>query len=279
MQITIRPVATYAEFRACEQLQQLVWGDEFAVPLNLLVTVQRNGGLVLGAFAGDELVGFVFGFLARTADGRLKHASHMAAVRPDLRDSRIGERLKRAQREFALAQDLELMTWTFDPLLARNAHLNIHKLGAIARTYLRNVYGPEPELINGVLPSDRFQVEWWLVHTPVARPDPDLAQAAPVINPALDTPPVLPAEPVARLLIPRDFAALQRDDPAAAQAWRYHFRASAEAAFAAGYVVVDFTRLDHLVSQYLLVRSSVGAQASSATVAGSRISAGNRADA
>ncbi len=101
MHIDIRPIETYAEYRACEQLQKLVWGDEFVVPLNVLTTVQRNGGLVLGAFIGQELVGFVFGFLARTADGRLKHASHMAAVRPDLRDSRIGERLKRAQREFA----------------------------------------------------------------------------------------------------------------------------------------------------------------------------------
>lgn len=254
MQITIRPVATYAEYRACEQLQQLVWGDEFVVPLNLLVTVQRNGGLVLGAFAGDELVGFVFGFLARTADGRLKHASHMAAVRPDLRDARIGERLKRAQREFALAQDLELMTWTYDPLLARNAHLNIHKLGAICRTYLRNVYGPEPELVDGVLPSDRFQVEWWLVQSPVARPSAEQVAAAPLINPSLDAPPVIAGEPIARLRIPLDFSAVQQRDPSVAQAWRYHFRTCAEAVFAAGYVVVDFSRADHHHGQYTLVR-------------------------
>ncbi|WP_298401529.1 hypothetical protein [uncultured Chloroflexus sp.] len=254
MQITIRPVATYAEYQACEQLQQLVWGDEFVVPLNLLVTVQRNGGLVLGAFAGDELVGFVFGFLARTADGRLKHASHMAAVRPDLRDARIGERLKRAQREFALAQDLELMTWTYDPLLARNAHLNIHKLGAICRTYLRNVYGPEPELVDGTLPSDRFQVEWWLVQSPVARPSAEQVAAAPLINPSLDALPVIAGELVARLRIPLDFSAVQQRDPSAAQAWRYHFRACAEAAFAAGYVVVDFGRADHQHGQYTLVR-------------------------
>ncbi|MCS6888776.1 hypothetical protein [Chloroflexus sp.] len=257
MQITIRPVATYAEYRACEQLQQLVWGDEFVVPLNLLVTAQRNGGLVLGAFADDELVGFVFGLLARTADGRLKHASHMAAVRPDLRDARIGERLKRAQREFVLAQDIELMTWTYDPLLARNAHLNIRKLGAICRTYMRNVYGPEPELINGILPSDRFQVEWWLVQSPIARPPADQVATAPLINPSLDAPPAISREPVARLRIPLDFDAVQQHDPQAAQAWRYHIRACAEAAFAAGYVVVDFGRADSQYGEYTLVRPNV----------------------
>lgn len=250
MQIDIRPLTTYAEYRACEQLQQVVWGDEFVVPLNLLTTVQRNGGLVLGAFKGDELVGFVFGFLARTADGRLKHASHMAAVHPDLRDARIGEQLKRAQREFVLAQDLELMTWTFDPLLARNAHLNLHKLGAISRTYLRNVYGPEPELVDGILPSDRFQVEWWLLHSPFARPSADQVARSPLLNPTLDTPVQITHEPVVRLAIPADFAALQQHDPAIAQAWRYHFRAWAEAAFAAGYVVVDFVRTENY---YVLV--------------------------
>ncbi|MEF3273617.1 MAG: hypothetical protein K6356_04340 [Chloroflexus sp.] len=256
MQITIRPVATFAEYQACYQLQQAVWGTEFSVPVNLLVTVQRNGGLVLGAFAGDELVGFVFGFLARTADGRLKHASHMAAVRPDLRDSRIGERLKRAQREFVLAQDLELMTWTFDPLLARNAYLNLHKLGAICRTYMRNVYGPEPEQPDGKLPTDRFMVEWWLVQSPVARPPAEQVAQGPLINPSLDAPPVIPTEPVARLRIPLDFAAVQQHDPIAARAWRYHIRACAEAAFAAGFVAVDFMRVDQQYGQYTLVYHS-----------------------
>jgi predicted GNAT superfamily acetyltransferase len=254
MQITIRPIATYAEYLACEQLQRLVWGSDFTVPLNMLVTVQRNGGLVLGAFAGNELVGFVFGFLARTADGRLKHASHMAAVRPDLRDLRIGERLKRAQREFVRSQDLELITWTFDPLLARNAHLNIHKLGAICRTYMRNVYGPEPELIDGILPSDRFQVEWWIVQSPVDRPPTKHVATAPLINPSLDAPPAIGHEPTARLRIPLDFSAIQQHDPGAAQAWRYHFRACAEAAFAAGYVVVDFGRIDTTFGAYVLVK-------------------------
>ncbi|PMP74768.1 MAG: hypothetical protein C0184_14660 [Chloroflexus aggregans] len=256
MQITIRPIATYAEYLACEQLQRLVWGSDFTVPLNMLVTVQRNGGLVLGAFVGNELVGFVFGFLARTADGRLKHASHMAAVRPDLRDLRIGERLKQAQREFVRSQDLKLITWTFDPLLARNAHLNIHKLGAICRTYMRNVYGPEPELIDGILPSDRFQVEWWIVQSPVDRPPTEHVVTAPLINPSLDAPPAIGHEPTARLRIPLDFSAIQQHDPGAAQAWRYHFRACAEAAFAAGYVVVDFGRIDTTFGAYVLVKLS-----------------------
>ena len=158
----IRPVSEQAEYLATERLQSEVWNlpDVEIVPLHVLVTAAKNGGLLLGAFDGDRLAGFVFGFPGLTADGRLKHCSHMAGVHPDYRDQNLGYRLKLAQREVVLSQGIDLITWTFDPLEARNAWLNFHKLGAVCNTYLRNVYGDMRDGLNAGLPSDRLQVEW-----------------------------------------------------------------------------------------------------------------------
>ncbi|MCO5246341.1 MAG: hypothetical protein M9927_21435 [Anaerolineae bacterium] len=160
----IRPVSEQAEYLATERLQSEVWNlpDVEIVPLHVLVTAAKNGGLLLGAFDGDRLAGFVFGFPGLTADGRLKHCSHMAGVHPDYRDQNLGYRLKLAQREVVLSQGIDLITWTFDPLEARNAWLNFHKLGAVCNTYLRNVYGDMRDGLNAGLPSDRLQVEWWI---------------------------------------------------------------------------------------------------------------------
>ena len=162
--IVIRPLTTHAEIFAVEQLQRDAWGvpEVDVVPLHMLITPPRHGGLLLGAFDGDRLAGFVFGFLGLTADGRLKHCSHMAGVHPDYRDHGVGYHLKLAQRDHVLAQGLDLITWTFDPLETRNAWLNFHKLGVICHTYIRNLYGAMRATINAGPPSDRFEVEWWI---------------------------------------------------------------------------------------------------------------------
>ncbi len=124
-----------------------------------------------GAWAGERLAGFVFGFLgfheAETAR-RLKHCSHMLGVHPDFRSAGVGYALKTYQREHVLRQGLDLITWTYDPLLARNAQLNIAKLGAVCTTYLPNLYGAMRDGLNAGLPSDRFQVDWWIATPRVA---------------------------------------------------------------------------------------------------------------
>jgi predicted GNAT superfamily acetyltransferase len=261
MSIHIRPLAAYADYMACEAIQRAVWGEFGVVPHHLLLTAQKNGGLLLGAFdAGAPaapMVGFVFGFLARDARG-LKHASHMAAVLPAYRDARVGERLKWAQRDHALAQGLGRMTWTFDPLISRNARLNIRKLGAVCGTYFQNLYGPEPEDPQGDLPSDRFQVDWWLASPRVAerRAAPPAAgaaelRAAPLANPDPLAPAALPAAERLLIQIPADIEALKAADMPKARAWRYQVRALAQAAFAAGLAVTDYA-LDGAVGLYLL---------------------------
>jgi predicted GNAT superfamily acetyltransferase len=262
MSIQIRPIETFAEYLACEDLQHAVWGPFGATPQHVLVTAQKNGGLVLGAFdtaaPATPLIGFVFGFLGRTPQGYIKHCSHMAAVLPAYRDRNIGALLKLAQREHVAAQGIDLITWTYDPLLSRNARLNIRKLGAICRTYYRNVYGPDPET-PAELPSDRFQVEWWITGEHVAQrlaagaistPE-DVRAGSLVLNPTPTEPHAPLSGPRLLLQIPADIDALKAVDMATARAWRYQVRAAAEAAFAAGYVVTDYVR-DGEVGLYLL---------------------------
>ena len=171
--ISIKRLTTIQQFHQCEELQRRVWGmsDTDVVPLHLLLTVQKNGGLVLGAFdEGGRMIGCLFGFLgARDATAQqLKHCSHMMGVLEGWRGRGVGYQLKLAQREHALAQGLELVTWTYDPLESLNAALNIGKLGVVCRTYFRDLYGEMEDGLNVGLSSDRFQVEWWVASQRVA---------------------------------------------------------------------------------------------------------------
>jgi predicted GNAT superfamily acetyltransferase len=162
-EIVIRKCDALADMHACVALQKEVWGftDIELVPLRLFVVAEKIGGQVMGAFEGNDMIGFAFaipGF-------RNRHAflySHMLAVRKDHRNSGLGRRLKLFQREDAIARGFELMEWTFDPLEIKNAYLNIEKLGAIARRYNVNQYGITSSPLQGGLPTDRLVAEWWL---------------------------------------------------------------------------------------------------------------------
>jgi len=284
MTIEIRLIETLEEYRAAEQLQRDVWGLEEVevVPDHLLLTAQKNGGLVLGAFetppeGAEQLIGFVFGFVGLTPDGKAKHCSHLAAVARAYQSRNVGYHLKLAQREHVLAQGLDLATWTFDPLESRNARLNFHKLGATCRTYLRDLYGPMRDELNAGLLSDRFQVDWHVASGHVAnrlRGDwigPSLATlraaGVPILNPILpdkssaersrQNPPRPPQRtlPIAGewllIQIPVHFQAVKSADFELAIAWREHTRVLFETAFAAGYTVVDLL-FENEQSLYLL---------------------------
>ena len=264
MNVEIRPIRTQAEYRAVEQLQREVWGLEEVeiVPDHLLLTAQKNGGLVLGAFdasladKNEGLVGFVFGFAGLSPTGHVKHCSHMAAVMPAYQDQNLGYRLKLAQREHVLAQGLDLITWTFDPLESRNASLNFHKLGTLCRTYVRDLYGRMRDALNVALPSDRFEVESHIASSHVGdrikggvqRPSLSQWQAAgvPLLNRPLPGDPPRPTDTLRpfegeRLLIeiPAYFQTIKAIDMELARAWRLHTRALFEAAFNDAYVVTD----------------------------------------
>ena len=275
-----------SEMETVEELQRLVWpaSETEVVPVHVLVAAVHNGGLLVGAFGKapgkhkqDPLFGFVFGFpgLYSTPDGpRSKHYSHMLAVHPDHRDRGLGFSLKRAQWQMVRHQGLDRITWTFDPLASRNAHLNIGKLGAVCNTYRREFYGEMRDGLNAGLPSDRFDVDWWVNTKRVerrlsrrARLRLDLAHyfagGAEILNPSRRDGAgwprpaeavALPANsaetenqgantPLILLEIPADFLGMKSADPALALEWRLHTRWLFEGLFGRGYLVTDFVHL------------------------------------
>lgn len=269
--ISIRRLETFGEMEQAEDLQRAVWpGSETdVVPAHLLTTLAHNGGVVLGAFVPGQLVGLVVGFLGtdswtpdRVASARLKHCSHMLGVLPEYSGRQIGFRLKAAQREAVIEQGVRLVTWTYDPLLSRNAHLNIRRLGAVCRTYLQDVYGAMRDALNLGDASDRFQVDWWVTSPRVTsrmqgkRAPLDLAHflgaGAQKLNPAtlgssdLPQPSSSTASPegaLALVEIPPDYPNLRARDPGLGQAWREQTKAIFTQAFGAGYIVTDFVHL------------------------------------
>ncbi len=158
MTIAFRELRTAAELAAMPVLEARVWGDVDLVAVNLLVATISEGGMAIGAFDGDRLVGSVYGFA--THEPHVLH-SHYLAVDPDYRRTGLGVALKQHQREWCVANGRTAMRWTFDPLQLGNAHLNLRSLGAVGVQYHANLYGPMGG-INGGLPSDRLVVEWQL---------------------------------------------------------------------------------------------------------------------
>ncbi|OGO36221.1 MAG: hypothetical protein A2W35_10140 [Chloroflexi bacterium RBG_16_57_11] len=296
--ILLRILETPQEMSAVEELQRQVWpGDDTEiVPGHMLLAAAHNGGLVVGAYNAGEpedgvdheelewgaispeapLVGFVFGFpgLYTTPDGpRPKHCSHMLGVQPDHRDQGIGFKLKRAQWQMVRYQGLDRITWTYDPLLSRNAHLNVTRLGAVCNSYIEEAYGEMRDGLNAGLPSDRFQVDWWIRSQRVnrrlskrLRRQLDLAHylaaETTILNPSeigedgLPSPPAAfqlgeiknvhaeqEQQPLLLVEIPADFLRLKAASPALALEWRLHTRYLFETLFERGYLVTDFVHL------------------------------------
>lgn len=267
--LVIRPLAGLRERQACVALQERVWGVDFAdrVPASVLMIVQETGGVVSGAFNGDRLVGFVFG-ITGLQDGRGIHWSDMLAVDPDFRGRGIGYRLKLHQREQLVGSGVERVRWTFEPLEARNAHLNLRRLGATTSEYRRDVYGASASPLHAGIGTDRLVVDWAISSPRVERRLRDKDDRgvdawldAPVLNPptfagAVPHPGTGIGEPdrsFVRVAIPRDIQELKGEDPATAVAWRRNVRAALETAFREGYVAVDFLR-SGAVPTYVLER-------------------------
>jgi predicted GNAT superfamily acetyltransferase len=226
--IRIRDIDHVAEMRDVEELQKEVWGipDLDVVPLTQLVAAKEAGGVLIGAYDGESLVGFVYGFPSYEY-GKLAHHSHMLAVKPAYRNFDLGRQLKLAQRDRVVAQGVELISWTFDPLQSLNAHFNFNKLGVIADRYLMDFYGEEPASFLHQTGTDRLWVSWF-----VARERP------------------IAGEDQVAIEIPSDINALSLE---AALEWRAKTRQAFIEALAAGYIVTSFSR-DQSSGKYLLTK-------------------------
>jgi predicted GNAT superfamily acetyltransferase len=186
--IVIRECQGHDELEACVRLQVETWGYDQAdvIPRKAFLVMQKIGGQIIGAFdtglpgapaEGDpqSLVGFAMSLPGvKTSEKNAMPPipylhSHMLAVREAYRNRGLGAQLKREQRREALSRGIRYMEWTFDPLEIKNAWLNIHKLGAIVRTYRVNFYGVSSSRLQGGLPTDRFVAEWYLESSRVKR--------------------------------------------------------------------------------------------------------------
>lgn len=268
--IELRCLESYAELGEVEEIQRQVWGMEpiEIVPGAQLRAVEHAGGLVAGAFADGEMIGFVYGFLAaptgRGMRGPGMH-SHMLAVRHAGRGTGVGKALKWFQRDWCLARGIEWVCWTFDPLQAKNARLNLFHLAAISNEYLVDFYGPMTGPLGGNQETDRLLALWQLSDPGVAaiasggapvafcRRHPSggpvvwLLSEADVSAERLLAPDELEAilasaspEAELRIAAPADAARLLNDDVEGAKAWRRAIRGAMLPALAAGYSVVDF---------------------------------------
>jgi len=280
--VTIRLLKSLDDFYHFQHLQQRIWssGEDDVIPIHVLVTQAKNGGLLQGAFvpegptATGGMVGMAFGwpgFDHHTSPPRLKFCSHIAGVLTEWHGQGIGLRLKLAQREYLLAEGLmDWMTWTYDPLQRVNAIFNIHRLGATCSTYHRDVYGPMDDALNAGLPTDRCQVEWQMASERVEfalssqqklpvwdGSSIEIGETQPL---GLDKRVRIPVESRLRLdgrpvaiPIPHSLSSLRAEGGGLLIEWRIFQRELIESAFSAGYEIVDCVELSDLGAHYICI--------------------------
>ncbi len=248
VEITFRALCDGEDYRACEALQRATWGSDFqeVVPGAVLKIVQKVGGVATGAFTADAVMaGFVFG-ITGWKEGKPCHWSHMLAVDSQFRDQGIGQRLKQHQRDDLRRRGVDVMFWTYDPLVARNAHMNLCRLGVTVSEYVPDMYGVDDDnSLDSVLGTDRFIVEWDLTAQPV-RPDQPVTEARlanATVNPTgglLPSNVDLPSWPRVSIGIPGDIHTLKATAPDLAAAWRANTRKAFLHYLATGYEVTGF---------------------------------------
>jgi predicted GNAT superfamily acetyltransferase len=255
--IRIRLARTRSDFEACIPLQRAVWGIpdlEITSAIQLIATVHAGGIVQLAETAEGKIVGFAYAFPALR--GGIPHLhSDMLAVLPELRARGLGARLKWAQRDEALARGISLISWTYDPMQARNANLNLRRLGGQAPQFVADFYGRTSSALHHGLPTDRLLVRWELkskrVQDCAAASEPALALPAPALPrvnevkwqagwPVSSEPRVDLSDAELLLEIPPDWDVLCSSAPLMAQDWHGKVRRALQAYLGRGYVAVDF---------------------------------------
>ncbi|HEY5663976.1 MAG TPA: hypothetical protein VIS05_08075 [Ilumatobacter sp.] len=221
--LEIRTLTGADEMAAIVTVFQQVWGSVTPiVGVELLRAISHSGGYVAGAFESGNIIGASFGFLARFEGDDALH-SHVTGILPGVQRSGVGRAMKAHQRGWAIERGIPWITWTFDPLVRRNAWFNIEVLGAAIAEYMIDFYGPMTDSINANDESDRLLVAW-RTDSEGSRPSPDAGWVRHEVP------------------TPDDIVVLRRTDPAAAQTWRHTVRDGFTTLLAAGGVVTGFTR-------------------------------------
>lgn len=228
-QIDIRALTAQTDLVEAVRLQKEIWGFQEVelLPVRLFVTATKVGGQVFGAFDGAHMIGFLLAIPGVKPSGGAYLHSHMMGVLPEYRDRGVGRLLKLRQREEAMSRGLSLIEWTFDPLELKNAFLNIERLGAVVRRYVRNQYGTTTSHLHGGLPTDRCVAEW---HLSMARVESVLKGSKPA------------SATTAEIEIPSGIGELRRSDPDRARDVQQSASESFLRHFSEGLAVTGFER-------------------------------------
>jgi predicted GNAT superfamily acetyltransferase len=204
-ELSIHQLSKLEEFDDIVSLQKEIWGyaEIELLPARFFIVANKIGGQVLGAFDGRKMVAFCICIPGLKEGGTTYLHSHMLGVLPEYRNTGVGRQMKLKQRQYALAENVSLIEWTFDPLEIKNAFFNIERLGAIIRRYVHNQYGTTTSHLHGGLPTDRLVPEWWVKSERVEA----ICSGLPYTRP----------ETVGRISVPSNIADIRRDRPVEAR--------------------------------------------------------------
>lgn len=255
-----RLLTAIEELEAVHQLEEAIWENEI-VPVHQTLTIVRNGGLMIGAYDGEQLVGFSYSFPG-VKNGQTYLCSHMLGILESYRSKGIGKALKEKQKEFAKEAGYSLMTWTFDPLETRNARLNINKLGAISQTYIENCYGNLNDGLNQGLPTDRLEVAWHLDQKQdrnkfIANTKKEVPlNEVPTINEMTRlTVERFEKDSLYYFYLPDNMQHIKKTDPSLALKWRLHVRELFQTSFEKQFVFIDVEKMPTRV-KYIFIHQS-----------------------
>lgn len=268
-QVHIKKLKTSSELGEVQRLNAEIWGSQ-AIPSHQLLATVYNGGLILGAYLDERLIGFNYCIVGFN-DGQIQLHSHMIGVEIQHREQGIGELLKHAQKEFARENNFKRIQWLFDPLESCMANLSFSKLNTISHRYENNYYGPLENDFNEGLPSDRLVVDWWIERNHVDDCLDELEEEADEIVPWTLTVAGLPVLDIegtfqvdeafyrdAYLLpIPQHIQKIKEESPKLAEDWRYKIRTILTSMFDQGYAIVRMKKHKEYVHFYMLVRRSL----------------------
>ena len=245
----VRELETVHEISLAFELFNRIWGNDDwgAVPINVMKAMAHSRNYIAGVWQGDQFVGASVAFAWGDLPARALH-SHISGVVEGLQGRGIGHALKLHQRAWAAQHGYERITWTFDPLVQRNAWFNLTKLGARIEEYQPDFYGPMNDGINAGDATDRCLAVW------------DVEPSAPIPSNDADRPPAVvlltcengdvpvaaadfsPDTPVLSCQVPRDIVELRRSDPDLGLRWRQALRDTMGTAINAGFTASAMTR-------------------------------------
>jgi predicted GNAT superfamily acetyltransferase len=265
--VSYRDLTTLTDCADVVDLERRIWGPGYddVVPTSILTVSVHRGGILIGAFADDKMIGFVYS-LPAIKHGKTTQWSHMLGVVGEFRRSGVGHQLKLLQRDRALAMGVEIIEWTYDPLQAANAHLNFVKLGVVVEEYLENVYGDSGSPLHQGNPTDRFVAEWHISRSRVGEEFNGAAGGAVAVNGTdwsdgwLESVDVDLSVDARKLTveIPVGFTDMLARAPERAMAWRVCTRAIFTTYLDRGYRVVAFLLdRDARKGTYLLSRDQI----------------------